>query len=277
MLNRIAAILSAVSFVVFSASAQTELLPNGNFTQGDAGWNLNASLAGNNGGDGTYDVSTGQYVITINAAGYAEYAIQMSDTGLTILKGHTYHIHIDAKASEARPFTYGVGMTNNPWTTFSGVNYVGEMNGQLGTDSTAIDTTFTMTSDDNIDSARIFLNFGQNPSWPQISAGETVTVMHVSLLDMGGNPDAVRNGKSLAAAKQSSLSVNGKGFQVGAISSTASLKVFSLQGALVADLSKQARQSSMVAWSATGLKAGTYVLRLLDNGKQIARQAVVPR
>lgn len=270
---RVASVISGVCFLALVAMAQTELLPNPDFSLGETGWKLSAASMGS-GGNATGAVTGGKYVVSVIAGGWAEYAIQLADTGLTILNGHTYQIHIELQSSMARPISYGVGMINSPWTTYSGTDKVTEMIAQLGTDSMAIDTFFTMASPDDMGGARIFLNFGKAAAWPSVSGG-TISIMRISLKDMGGS--AVHGNKISATAKQVSLSVNNRGFRVAGLSADASLKAYSLQGKLLEDLSMSARRGAEVSWSETGLKSGTYILRLVQSGKRVARTAIVTK
>jgi hypothetical protein len=268
--SRIAAAIGVLATATV-LMAQTELLPNGNFGKGDSAWNLGTSAG--NGSTATEAVADSQCVISINAAGYYEYSVQFSDTLLTILNGHTYHIRIVAMSSLARPFTYGVGKTNTPWTTYSGVNNVGEMVGNLGTAMDTIDTTFTMAFPDDNGGARIFLNFGHAAGWPTVD-NSTVTISSVILEDITNSK--VLALKALHAAKTPVLSLNSRGISLGrTISPSATLKVFSVQGRLLEDLSANARQTSQLSWSSTGLKSGSFIVRLVDEGKQSARSAIV--
>jgi hypothetical protein len=268
---RFSAIFVGVVFMATGLMGQTELLPNGDFHLGDSAWVLAASA--NNGANAAGAVVGSEYVITITNAGYYEYSIQFADTLLTILNGHTYHIQIKAKSSIARPFTFGVGMTNSPWTTYSGVDHVGEMPGNLTTDYITIDTNFAMTFPDDMGGARIFLNFGHATAWPSVN-NSTVTISKVSLIDMTGSK--IIGSKSQIIGKPSALSVNSHGIVLGkAISPFASLKIFSVQGKLLEDLSFSARKSSQVSWNTTGLKSGSFIVRLVEDGKQTSRKAII--
>ena len=270
--SRLGMFSCVVALMATGLMAQTELLPNGNFGKGDSAWVLVANTT-TNGGSATEAVTDSQYVITIRLGGYYEYSVQMSDTLLTILNGHTYHIRIIAMSSIARPFTFGVGMTYSPWTTYSGVNNVGEMVGNLGVAMDTTDTTFTMTFPDDSGGARFFMNFGHATGWPSVD-NSTVTVSTVVLEDMGSTK-VIRFPLQMAS-KFAALAVNSRGIMLGrAISPSASLKVFSLQGRLLEDLSLNAKTSSQILWNSTGLKSGSCIVRLVEEGRQTSQKGIV--
>ena len=263
---------TALCVCAVASMAQTELLANGDFSQGEAGWVM--GFPAGNGGAATGSVVDSNYVINISTAGYTkEYAVQLSDTGLTILNGHQYHFVIVAKASAQRPITYGVGMTNSPWSTYSGIDGVREMGGQLDTGFTTIDTSFTMSFPDDNGGARVFLNFGHDASWPNLD-GTTVTIKSVSLKDVGG---AKLRSPALKPSARPSLSLSRSGILLERITGSARLNVFDPRGKLVSDLTGRCADSPVISWNSTGLKSGTYIVRLYDNAGQIVRRATIAK
>ncbi|MBN2416587.1 carbohydrate binding domain-containing protein [bacterium] len=93
---------------------------NGDFSDGDAGWELTAHYPA----AGTGGADEGEYRAAISNGGINPWDIHVGQTGFTIEKGKEYTLSFDAWAAAPRQISPLVGMNSDPWTVYSGGNPV---------------------------------------------------------------------------------------------------------------------------------------------------------
>jgi uncharacterized repeat protein (TIGR02543 family) len=132
----------------FSAgSGTTNILLNGDFSNGANSWNL-----GIYGGAATGAVVNGEYVTTPTVAGSACWYFQFTQGNLTLEQGKTYTLSFQARAASSRPINVVVGMSVGPYS-----RYMGDIDTTLSTTMQTFTKTFTMTAATTTD-ARVEFN-----------------------------------------------------------------------------------------------------------------------
>jgi hypothetical protein len=110
-------VLTAV-FTDNGPATGTELVSNGDFSGGDKGWAFGAWA----GAKGTSAIENGEYVISMTTAGTEGWNAQLNTTGLDISKGKLYEVSFKARADKPYKLSIAVGMTEDPWSPYSGSN-----------------------------------------------------------------------------------------------------------------------------------------------------------
>lgn len=99
--------------------AQTELIRNGNFSGGSANWNL-----GKYGGSSSGSVNSGEYAITVSAAGTEYWNVQFTQGTLSLVQGKTYKFSFDAykgnQNSGTQIMQVNIGQSGSPYTSYFG-------------------------------------------------------------------------------------------------------------------------------------------------------------
>ncbi|MBN1396913.1 MAG: carbohydrate binding domain-containing protein, partial [Bacteroidetes bacterium] len=96
----------------------TNLLENGDFSDGTAAWTLRA----NDGGAADMAVANGELRIDISSPGPHQWSIGLGQSGFTIQKGTAYSLSFRARADSSRIMTSVVQLGHDPWTAYSNVN-----------------------------------------------------------------------------------------------------------------------------------------------------------
>lgn len=115
--------------------AITNLVVNGDFSDGETGWQLYVDNAASASGA----VINGEYKVSINDSGTETYHIQLRHPDLLIEQGKTYSVSFDAFASSLCDIRSFVQHSESPWTDYSG-----EMIFSLTTASRKFTHEFTM-------------------------------------------------------------------------------------------------------------------------------------
>ncbi len=142
---------------VLPVFSQTDIIRNGNFSNGSIYWNL-----GQYGGSSSGSVNNGEYRIQVNTAGSEHWHVQFTQSGLALTQGKRYTFSFDARKgpqnSDSQSMQVNVGMSNSPYTS-----YFGNQNNMvtLSTAQTAHSFSFTMNyaTDQN---ARVEFNCGKS-------------------------------------------------------------------------------------------------------------------
>ncbi|MEJ2627488.1 MAG: carbohydrate binding domain-containing protein, partial [bacterium] len=103
--------------MIKGTSTSTNLLVNGDFSQGLSGWNLytQASAAA------TFSVVNGECCIYITKKGSEGYHVQLNQQNLLIEKDKSYTVSFDAYADANKQIYSAVGLNSDPWTLYSGI------------------------------------------------------------------------------------------------------------------------------------------------------------
>ncbi|MBN2299763.1 MAG: carbohydrate binding domain-containing protein, partial [Acholeplasmataceae bacterium] len=158
---------STVTVEVVTDSA-TNLLVNGDFELGSNAWaNTDLSLVDlHNGAAGSALVNAGVLEITVTTPSWdGGSAPRVNQEGLDFVKGNTYEVSFDAKASEAAKMMSQVGvlLSASPW--FTEYYYNADGDGALKFDLTTAWQTFTYkftVVEDTTDNGTITFEYGAN-------------------------------------------------------------------------------------------------------------------
>ena len=93
--------------------AAGNLVTNGDFSSGSAGWTFNAWS-----GSGTGSVVNGEYNISIGSPASRSHDIQLVQNSLYLEKGMSYRVSFDAYSSVNRTLEVNVQMGSDPWTSY---------------------------------------------------------------------------------------------------------------------------------------------------------------
>jgi hypothetical protein len=127
-----------------------ELVTNGDFSGGVAGWTFGAW----EGAEGASVVDNGEYIINMTTAGEEGWHAQLNSGGLDITMGTTYVVSFSARAESEYNLQVVVGMQADPWTAYSGYKRF-----TVGTEMKTFSFEFTM-SDSTDQDARIVFDVG---------------------------------------------------------------------------------------------------------------------
>lgn len=142
-----------------------EAVNNGDFSDATAFWELSK----NDGAAGTLTNVNGEAQVSITNAGTNLWSISLIQKGLKVEQGKQYYLSFDAKATAARTIKAGVGMSVDPWATYTYPTV------NLTTTMQHFSFPFTMSqATDN--AARIVMDMGQN--------AEDITFDNISLACM---------------------------------------------------------------------------------------------
>ena len=145
--------LVATSATTASQPAFTNLLSNGDFSLGAAGW-----LCTTPSGTATCSVEGGEYVVNIQSGGSSAWHIQPKQEGLSLSSGQTYTFAFDARATGSRNAEIKVERAGSPWEDFSQTGAGQSLNGSMQRFS----YTFSMPM--SLSNARVVMNVGNSNS-----------------------------------------------------------------------------------------------------------------
>lgn len=159
-----------------------ELLTNGTFDNGTAGWSLGQGPGYGNSA-ATASVSGGAYQVAITNAGSDVWHVQVVQGGLALEAGRTYTLSFDISAAAERTIFVAVGEAEGEYRKFAQ---------ETITIGPSIQThSMTFTPDVTVTNARVELNLG-------LSA-EDITLDNVSLMATGTLVARYRNGIRISA------------------------------------------------------------------------------
>lgn len=143
-----------------------EKIVNGDFSSGQDPWKFIAW------GDASAEtkVEHGQIEVVIDEAGKDPWEIQLEQKELTIEQGRIYRLQFSASADEEREIVANVGMSKEPWDTYSNLGNI-----SIGPEKKTIRKTFTMKNSTDRN-ARLFFDLGKHSS-------ANVRISNVSLID----------------------------------------------------------------------------------------------
>lgn len=123
----------------------TNLVSNGNLSNGTTGWTLllnNGNVEGSTGA-----VVNGEYKVTIAAASSLSWHLQLTHAAINLIQGNEYILSFDAYAAANRSMIVNVSSGPNAYTSYSG-----ETTFDITTVKKRYTTTFTMGEPSNINS-----------------------------------------------------------------------------------------------------------------------------
>jgi len=116
----------------------SNLLVNGDFSSGDAGWTLTTLWPA----QAVATVVNSEYSVSVSHGGANVWDIHAGQAGLTVEKGRQYVVSFDAYAAAPRQISALVGRNSAPWTVYSGSRIF-----SLTTTKKTYTYTFTMNSE----------------------------------------------------------------------------------------------------------------------------------
>ena len=126
-----------------------ELVVNGDFTDGQAGWTWELQ-----GGDATWSIDDGAAHMEIAQGGDQIYSVQLRQAGIPLIQGHSYVFEFDAWAAGSRVIEAKVGQDQSPFTNYSQIGYTA-----LIPQKKHFKYTFTMNESTDTN-ARVVINTG---------------------------------------------------------------------------------------------------------------------
>ena len=138
----------------FEIAPRTELIRNGDFSDGDSEWNL-GKYGGSSSGSVTED---GMFHLQIDSAGNEKWHIQFSQPGIYLQTGVTYVLSFSAYAEHSQTINVEVNMNGGSYD-----NYIDSSKTRhtLTTEPQVFQVEFTMIKDNDPD-ARLEFNCGLN-------------------------------------------------------------------------------------------------------------------
>lgn len=172
--------------VIEEVPADTNLIKNGNFTDGATDWISNAITAP---GEATTDFSNGKAVYNITNVGNADWNVQLKQENLTLEQGATYTISFKIKSTAARTVKYAFLDPVNSYAWYGGEDIVlaAEEEKTVSTDMRVSNAT-SATIDFVISMGQIYEADGVTPIDTPVS---TIEISEVSLIKKSagsGNP-----------------------------------------------------------------------------------------
>jgi endoglucanase len=122
-----------------------------NFQTGNDGWNLNAQQ----GASAQLSRANNTLNINISNSGTAGWHVQLQKGNISLQAGKKYRYSFKAKAESARSMTTYIGMSQNPWSAYSGYN------GVTLADTFAV-YTFIFDANTTDNSARMVFDMGNS-------------------------------------------------------------------------------------------------------------------
>lgn len=124
-----------------------ELLKNGNLEDGFSNWWYN------DGGGSTFSNTNGIIEVNINAIQTNPWDIQFAQVDIPLIQGHTYEYSFDVSSSSNVSFTTGIGLNEDPWTSY--------LNKTISSTPSIQTKTYTFTMNTSNDAARVFFDLGK--------------------------------------------------------------------------------------------------------------------
>ena len=145
---------SLFSFEVYrSGTGSTNLINNGDFSQGSTGW----QLACYNGAVAQSNFNNQQYLIAISNGGTQNWNVQVTQTGISLVQGKQYKFSFDASAEAARSIDAIIEKNGTPYTNYGNIP-------TWNITTTNQHFTYTFTMPENDPAARVTLNLGNSNS-----------------------------------------------------------------------------------------------------------------
>ncbi len=132
--------------VVADFGKPQEIVKNGDFSNGKTGWSLNGASGA---------VTNGEYKITITNPGTTDWAVQMVQNGIPLLKGAVYVFKFDARSDSNRTIIADVAKSSGDYSSYTG----GPKTCELDTTMKHFEYKFTMNKATDM-GARITFNCG---------------------------------------------------------------------------------------------------------------------
>ncbi len=231
-----------------------EIVRNGDFSDGDNEW----SVTYHEGGLGREYVSdSGVFVLDIRDGGEVGWGVQMTQLGIELIQGGVYEFSFDAWADTSRIIVADVGMSSDPYESYTGD---AETEITLSDQPQNYSFTFTMVYPTD-DQARIGFYAGLSDRNVYIDNVKLKMQDKVEL----ASPFIRKSGQAafFARTKGSKLMLD----LLLKRPSASSLKMYSVSGKLVKDLSAQLKQLSTGRHTLNlqnTLGSGMYVIRYFD-------------
>ena len=107
--------IGAVEVLSESSSSNTNLIQNGDFSDGFDYWFTWTA----NGGSASFNASAGYIFADIYAGGSERWSVAVAQDSFTVTQGKSYRVSFRARASSSRNLQVLVGMNEDPWTVYS--------------------------------------------------------------------------------------------------------------------------------------------------------------
>ena len=143
-MKEVVGLIVVCAFLSVNISAQ--IVSNGGFTSGTAGWYFHAQ----GGASATGTVSGGVFHANISKGGTEAWHVQLLQGNVLIQKDSTYLVKFEAYADAERSIQAGVGMNQDPWSGYGGTEVL------LDTVIQEYEFTFKMNSTTNSNSRVVF-------------------------------------------------------------------------------------------------------------------------
>lgn len=244
---------SITTYVIpIQRGAAGNLVTNGDFSSGSAGWTFNAWS-----GSGTGSVVNGEYNISIGSPASRSHDIQLVQNSLYLEKGMSYRVSFDAYSSVNRTLEVNVQMGSDPWTSY--LPQLQQFN--LSTEKQKFSFVFKMESQ-TTDRGQISFNAG-------LSAG-TVFLDNVSMEEI--DPTGIQSVSNTVMRSPVNVRMNNSTLEIEFRESEKdmSLKLFDIKGTLVKTFTIKAGNGRYYAdsYDLSNMPTGYYMAKI-SSGKRI--------
>ena len=233
------------------------IVKNGDFSGGTTSWNLGAY----NGANAWAQVVNGEYVVSTSTQGSASWNIQLTQTGIKLEQGKTYTLSFDARASSNRGIEVNIGMSNSPYSSYSGATTV-----NVTTTTQRFTKTFTMSGTTDLN-ARVEFNAGlASPTW---------YLDNVVLIEVSGLPK--RTAIINTSLERGSVGVRqAQGGLMLSMRESGKIRVslYDIRGRVVKTLHDGVLFNGIHIIPMQGVIAGTYIVSVRDQSTEILRERI---
>ena len=151
------------------------MLANGDFSKGSAGWGLYKE----SGGSGSFEQAAGKGVLSVNRAGQKDYSVQLYYDGFGLEKGGKYRLSFTVTSSIERSMRARIQKNGGSYDAYAMQDMILEEG-----KATRLELIFTMEMDSD-PAPRLCFNVGKPQDGPEYES-HTLTFENVSLILMDG-------------------------------------------------------------------------------------------
>lgn len=256
---------NAVTAHFLTANGNPDLVQNGTFSSGADSWIFN-----NWSGEGSGEVQSGEYRLSVDAVGDNYYDIQVVQPGILLEQGKTYRLEYDAYASSDRVLNINVGMPVEPYTTFLTDVISGNSAVDLTTSKESFVLDFVM-EEPTYEDSRVEFSVGLETP--------TVYVDNISLYEISPSTKAYVSGKKVNS-KQMAVTQIGSRIRIAMDNPSHNrlfIRMYDLKGSIVKTVTFPKNEGILNAnysFDVSAIPSGYYVVEVRD-GASVFRSAII--
>ncbi|MEE4287637.1 MAG: cellulase family glycosylhydrolase [Mariniphaga sp.] len=222
-----------------------------NFQTGNDGWNLNAQQ----GASAQLTPANNTLNISINNPGTAGWHVQLQRGNISLQAGKKYRYSFKAKAETTRSMTSYIGMSQNPWSAYSGYN------GVTLADTFAV-YTFIFDANTTDNSARMVFDMGNSDIY--------ITITDIKVEEVTFQPPTGVSGIEKQNLNIYPNPVHNRLYFNGS-DEFEKITIFNIRGQMVLKSNFQGMKNSL---DVSVLKPGVYLVNFSGKEKSVTRRIV---